>query len=324
MKGWGLKEITWIGFFGFVAWMVFAPHAGAAGLPAPPAGAGVPAAPRGQAPTDVGTLLTPVVAAATSIERILEMIWNWFESAAQQLVATLGLGKEWAKYTRQQVISAQNTLATLAHQATVLEARMLNQPPPPPAAPPDPNDPTRALQEEHQGIIQKIDAAQTKLKDAQEQLASALTSPVYKSRKQSLSVLLGLVFGLITSFTTGMNIFDLLTIPNTGNFGIFVTGLVIGAGTGPVHSLLGILQQSRDALDQVANLFSARSQRTITEQYTALTQSNLAVAQAQTQAANQVAQARGLEAAAPVPMPDPTPTEEQLRTITRLSRRHSR
>jgi len=278
----------------------------------------------GQAPTDVGTLLTPVVAAATSIERILEMIWNWFESAAQQLVATLGLGKEWANYTRQQVISAQHTLANLAHQATVLEARMSNQPPPPPAAPPDPNDPNRALQEEHQGIIQKIDAAQTKLKDAQQQLAGALTSPVYKSRKQSLSVLVGLVFGLITSFTTGMNIFSLLSIPDTGNFGVFVTGLVIGAGTGPVHSLLGILQQSRDALDQVANLFSARTQRTVTEQYTELTQSNLAVAQAQAQAANQVAQARGLEAAAPVPMPDPTPTEEQLRTIERLSRRQSR
>jgi hypothetical protein len=180
------------------------------------------------------------------------------------------------------------------------------------------------MQDEHQGSIQKIDAAQTKLKDAQQQLSSALTSPRYKSRKQSLSVAIGLVLGVITSFTTGMNIFSLLNIPDTGNFGIVVTGLDIGAGTGPVHSLLGILQQTRDALDQVANLFSARSQRTVTEQYTALTQSNLAVAQAQTQAANQVAQARGLEAAAPVPMPDPTPTEEQLRTIERLARRQSR
>jgi hypothetical protein len=320
MKGWGLKELTWIGFFGFVAWLVFAPHAGAAGLPAPPA------APSGQAPpTDVGTLLTPVVAAATSIERILEMFWNWFENAAQQFVATLGLGKEWAAYTRSQIISAQTALSSLAHQATVLEARMLNQPPPPPSAPPDANDPNRALQEEHQGIIQKIDAAQSKLKDAQQQLAGALASPRYKSRKQTWSVLLGLGLGAVTSFSTGLNIFSLLGISQTtGDFGVLVTGLVIGAGTGPVHSLLGILQQSRDALDQVANLFSARSQRTVTEQYTALTQSNLAVAQAQTQAANQVAQARGLETAAPVPMPDPTPTEEQLRTIERLARRQSR
>lgn len=325
MKGLPLKEITWIGFIGFLAWIVFAPHAGATGVPALPVGQGDTGQTTPTGPTDVNALLAPVLAAATSIERILEMVWNWFESAGQHLAATLGLGRDWANYTRQQVLNAQTALGTLAHQATVLEAKMRNLPPPPENAPPDPNDPARALQEEHQGIVQKIETAQTKLQDAQAQLTSAFTSTRYKSVKQSLSVLMGLILGMITSFSTGLDLFVLLNIKGAPHeLGMLVTGIVIGAGTGPVHSLFGILQQSRDALDQAANLFSARSQRTITEQYTALTQSNMAVAQAQAQAANQAAAVRGLEAPAPLPMVDPTPTPEQLRTIERLARRQSR
>jgi hypothetical protein len=54
--------------------------------------------------------------------------------------------------------------------------------------------------------------------------------------------------------------FKLLNIAHTASlFGELVTGLIIGAGTGPVHSIIGLLQQTRDAVDQAANLFNSRA-----------------------------------------------------------------
>jgi hypothetical protein len=44
------------------------------------------------------------------------------------------------------------------------------------------------------------------------------------------------------------------TIP--ARFDVFITGLVIGSGSYPVHSLVGILQQGKDALDSAKGYFN--------------------------------------------------------------------
>lgn len=314
MKGWRLKEITWIGFFVAVAWIVFAPHAAAAGLPAPPAQAASP-------PPDVATLLAPMLAAATGIERIIEMLWSYFESGAQQFAAALGLGQTWATYARGQIVNAEAALTSLAQQALEVEKKLRTLPPrPAPAALMDP-----AAQQAEQtwlqtlaaraNIIKQIDDAQSTLKDAQEQLLDALRSERYKNFKQSLSVLIGLGLGLAVAFATNLDIFKLLNLSTSaGVFGVFITGLIIGAGTGPVHSLIGILQQSRDTLDQAANLFSSRARKNITDQYTALMAANATAGQ-------DSAFESTSRALAPVLPTDPTPTQQQLRTIERLARR---
>ncbi len=322
MKSWRLKEITWIGFFGAVAWIVFAPHTAAAGL----------AVPGGQAATttspDVATLLAPMVAASTSIERIIEMLWNYFESAAQHVAAGLGLGQTWAAYVRGQIVNAEAALNSLAKQALEVENRIRTLPPrpaqamltapgtaPTPAAHQTEQTWLQALAE-RANIVKQLDDAQSTLKDAQTQQLDALNSQRYRSIKQSLSVLLGLGLGLAMAFATNLNIFQLLGLSTTaGVFGVFVTGLIIGAGTGPVHSLIGILQQSRDTLDQAANLFSSRARKNVTEQYTSLMQVNATLA---AQPATAEAASRDL---APVQPTDPTPTQQQLRTIERLARR---
>ena len=316
MKGWRLKEITWIGFFAAVAWIVFAPHASAAGLAAPPAQGTTP-------PPDVATLLAPLLAAATGIERIVEMVWNYFESAAQQVAATLGMGQTWAAYARGQIVTAESALTDLAKQALVVEDRIRKLPPRP--APAAQTDPAAAQTEqtwlqtlaERANIVKQIDDAQGTLKDAQEQLLDALNSARYKSIKQSLSVLISLGLGLAVAFATNLDIFRLLNLStNAGVFGVFITGLIIGAGTGPVHSLIGILQQSRDTLDQAANLFSSRARKNITDQYTTLMQANAVTTSQATP--KSLSTSREL---APVTPTDPTPTQQQLRTIERLARR---
>jgi hypothetical protein len=40
---------------------------------------------------------------------------------------------------------------------------------------------------------------------------------------------------------------------------VLITGLVIGSGSYPVHSLVGILQQGKDALDGLGNFLNNRA-----------------------------------------------------------------
>jgi hypothetical protein len=176
-------------------------------------------------------------------------------------------------------------------------------------APTAPDDPTLLA-----AIAGKIDAAQKKLADTEQQLDNALKSQRYTSIKQSLSMFVGLVLGLMITFATNLDMFKLLNLTTaTSAFGIIITGLVIGAGTGPVHSIIGLIQQSRDAVDQVANLFSSRSLQTATDAYTSLKNS---AAAAGTDPGSSTRDIGGVPTTAP-----PQPSMEEIRTIERLSRR---
>src|SRR5205085_6667342 len=91
-----------------------------------------------------------------------------------------------------------------------------------------------------------------------------------------------LIMGIGIAGASGLDMFKLLgLIPNTAGtnlYTVLITGLVIGAGSGPVHSVIGLLQQARDATDQAANLFSSRSKRNISEMMTNLVTANAATA----------------------------------------------
>jgi hypothetical protein len=47
------------------------------------------------------------------------------------------------------------------------------------------------------------------------------------------------------------------TVP--AKFDILITGLIIGTGSSPVHSLIGILQQGKDALDSLGGFLDSRA-----------------------------------------------------------------
>ncbi len=287
--------VQWIGIVavGVVGWAVVAPHAQAAGVAAPPAQAG--------GSSDVATLLAPVLAAATGIERIIEMAWSWFESAAEQTVAALGLGSGWAGYARGQVQAAESALNTLAGEAALLTRQTAANPAPSAAA---------------ADLATRIDAAQQRLLDAQQQLRTALKSDRYVSIKQAVSVLVSLGLGLVIAGATGLDMFHLLGLTSTSTiFGGFITGLVIGAGSGPVHSIIGLLQQSRDAVDQAANLFSSRARENATQALSNVVSMNAAAA-----APGPAAVSRDF-VAAPAPPAGMLATPEQVRMIERLATR---
>ena len=57
---------------------------------------------------EVALLLAPLVAAATVIERIIEMIFNWYESLVLNASNLIGQGKGYLKWAKDQVKKLQN------------------------------------------------------------------------------------------------------------------------------------------------------------------------------------------------------------------------
>jgi hypothetical protein len=230
MKRFGLTSWLGIGIVAGAAWLVFGASAGAHQVVAQGT------TPDAATTSDVGTLLAPMVAAATGIERILEMAWSWFENAGRQLVATIGLGASWANYAQLQVHNAEATLTALTQQARPGAAAI---------------DLT---------LDQRIAEAERNLINAQQRVSNALDSDRYRRAKQAASIIVGVGLGIAITIITGLDMFKLLGLTTSANiFGEIVTGVIIGAGTGPVHSLIGLLQQTRDAVDEAANFFNARA-----------------------------------------------------------------
>ncbi|HUS17398.1 MAG TPA: hypothetical protein VM536_20575 [Chloroflexia bacterium] len=299
MKGFKFSTLASVAFVGGVGWMLLAPHATAAGVSAQtnPTTATV----------DVGTLLGPLVASATAIQQVITMFWNWVESGAQQMVAALGLGRSWATYAQEEIHAAEGALSQLAAEARRLRHVAPNGPP------------TNPLVME--ALDARINTAQQKLGDAQQQMRNALKSERYKSIKQGISVLASLVLGLIVATVTQLNMFALLNLPNNGGlFGVLITGLIIGAGTGPVHSIIGLLQQTRDAVDQAANLLSSGSKRNASQAIATLMTANAAAGGTAVAGADAVG-TRGLGIGPPAGPVTPGVTQEQLRAIERMAHR---
>ncbi len=99
--------------------------------------------------------------------------------------------------------------------------------------------------------------AQTRLKAAEDKLAEATSSDDYKSAKGAATIVLGLMLGVVVAAVGQLQMFALLGIEAVPTkFDVLITGLVIGSGSYPVHSLIGILQQGKDTLDSVKGFFN--------------------------------------------------------------------
>ena len=189
----------------------------------------------------VAVLLAPLVAAATAIERIIEMIVSWYESIMLNASRWLGLGSGYVKWMREDIRTCQKALIALAHKG----------------ADATPND------------IAALRKAEEALAAAQDRLVEWLQSPFYSNGKKVITLLMGIALGLIIAFTTRLRMLALLGIqpgdvaPNLANFAagidMLLTGLVIGTGSAPVHSLIGLLQNTKDAVDQARALWSGKA-----------------------------------------------------------------
>jgi hypothetical protein len=106
------------------------------------------------------------------------------------------------------------------------------------------------------GTEEEIKAAEKQLKMAEERLAKAADrlsgmtgDPIYIQMKRALSIMIGLFLGFLVAIFSDQGIFAYLQQGVPRIVDIFITGFIIGAGSGPMHSLVGILQGFKDSLE---------------------------------------------------------------------------
>jgi ElaB/YqjD/DUF883 family membrane-anchored ribosome-binding protein len=246
-----LVVVIWIGLF---IWVFFiAPVLPTTGVSAPPPGA------------SLLVVLAPIVAAATGVERLLESVFNTLENVWRTGVAYLGNGMRWLKLAETEVADARAWLQNIGLVASNLEAKyademneLMQQPNLDQIAAQLENLRRRADQET--ANVQKLLAeAEARATGAEKKLAQASSSPDYISAKAAASVVLGLMLGVIVATMGQIKMFALLGIAMPARIDVFATGIVIGSGSYPVHSLVGMLQQGRDALDGLGNFLNNRA-----------------------------------------------------------------
>lgn len=175
-------------------------------------------------PNAIALLLAPMLAAATAIERIIEMLFNWYESTILNTGELLSAGKGYLNWAQDQVQKWRKAV-----QWERLSGEALRQ-------------------------------AEDALEDAEERLVGYLKSPEYTSRKAVLSAIAGILLGLLIGFMTQLRMFHMLGIEIARPWiDMLITGLIIGTGSAPVHSLIGLLQKTKSAVEEARSLWSGQA-----------------------------------------------------------------
>jgi hypothetical protein len=227
-----------------------------------------------EAGADLAVVLAPVLAAALGVERVLETLFNMIEGAWRTLVAYLGYGMRWLKSAQTEVAEARQwvqsmgqvyngTLAVYNQKMTAMLSAM-NLSSDVADLPEQLNAAVTQLraeaEEKAEAAKALLEDAQRRLKEAENKLASVTNSPDYRSAKGATTIVLGLMLGVIVAAIGQIQAFALLGIGAVpARIDVLITGLIIGSGSYPVHSLVGILQQSKDALDGLGNFLNGRS-----------------------------------------------------------------
>ncbi|MFN8598754.1 MAG: hypothetical protein U0559_21525 [Anaerolineae bacterium] len=221
---------------------------------------------------DLTLVLAPILAAAAGVERLLETIFNVLEGAWRTMVAYLGYGMRWLKSAEGEVEQARQWLSnttglytsTLRSYNEKMDAflKEINASNTPVADLPEDvrktlDGMTAEATKRTDDAKRLLEEAERRLADAEGKLAGVTSSADYISAKTAASIILGLMFGVIVAAVGQLQMFALLGIKAVPErIDVLITGLVIGSGSNPVHSLIGILQQGKDALDSVQSYLS--------------------------------------------------------------------
>ncbi len=183
---------------------------------------------------DIAVVLAPLVAVSLAIERLLETAFDWFEQATRCTAEILAAPRETLDWIGREYQEAYEAAAAAAEAAAVTLT---------PAS------------------IQALQEAEERLAKAEARLRSWISAPEYRAWKRALSIWIGLLTGLLVAVIGDLGMFRVLGIPMPRIFDMLVTGLIIGAGPGPMHSLIGILQSGKDAVNNLAELAKGKAVR---------------------------------------------------------------
>jgi len=216
-------------------------------------------------------LLAPVLAAAAGVERLLETIFGIIEQYWRTLVAYLGRGLRWLHNAESELQEARKWLADVSKEADRILAEIPVTPQQLQAAIPDKIDRGKSVDEWRAEVVARVQQqmelassmmalAEKRLADAERQLASAADSPDYKNAKRAACIVLGLWLGIVVAAVGQLQMFAMLGVDVVpARIDVLITGLVIGSGSYPVHSLVGVMQQAKDTLEGAQSYLKSKS-----------------------------------------------------------------
>ena len=181
---------------------------------------------------DLATVLGPLLAVSIAIERLLETAFDSFEQSSRAVADVLSAPKETLDWIGNEYQEAYEA-AKQAAEATGVDVS------------PD--------------SLTKLEEAEKRLAKAEERVRSWTKSPEYLAWKRAISIWVGLLVGLVVAVVGDLGMLHTISIPAPRLLDMFVTGLVIGAGPGPMHSIIGILQSGKDAVNNLAELAKGKA-----------------------------------------------------------------
>ncbi len=190
----------------------------------------------GPLPGDIGIALGPILALALAIERLIETIFDMFETNIAQVAKYTSAGEKGLKYIDD--ITTLYTDEMFKAKNALMEAMNSSE-----------TSPAKKSE-----LLSALEAAEQRLKDTGVFWENLPKDPQYVSWKRAITIWLGLVAGMVVAVFNDQGLFYYLNQPVPRLLDMLVTGFVLGAGSGPIHSLVGILQSAKDSLSNVGSL----------------------------------------------------------------------
>lgn len=182
---------------------------------------------------DIATVLGPLLAVSVAVERLLETAFDAFEQSARAVADVLAAPAETLDWIGREYQAAYEA-AKEAADAVGVEAA--------------------------DGALAKLAAAEERLAKAEARVRSWTGAPEYIAWKRALCIWAGLATGLAVAILGDLGMIRTIGAPAPRLLDMLVTGLVIGAGPGPMHALIGILQSGKDAANNLAALAKGKTE----------------------------------------------------------------
>lgn len=185
---------------------------------------------------DIAIALGPILALALAIERLIETIFDMFETQVENIAKKIKNTTE----VMGSIESIQGLYSLQLKQAEESLRKALG----------DPN----IADAEKDKLQTFLSQAQQRVYEAGDLLQNLSKDPIYVGWKRALSIWLGLVLGMVVAVFTDKGVFYYLGMGVPRIFDMLITGFVLGAGSGPLHSLIGILQSAKDTLANMGKI----------------------------------------------------------------------
>ena len=200
----------------------------------------VPPPAAGELARQIASVLSPFLAVAVGIERFIETFFDTGEQALKGVSDIIEGVRPAVGWVENELLEAYGAVEALAQ--------------------------TDGVKKGDAQALEKLALAEERLVKAEERVANVVKDPKYLAWKRALSIWIGLLVGLEVAVLGDIGMLRAIGIPTPRILDMLVTGLVIGAGPGPMHSLLGILENGKGAIANLADLARGRELRESVEE----------------------------------------------------------